>query len=293
VLAIVVHGGISGRRRKRMQRSGVAEAAQEGYEILRRGGQALDAVEKAVVVMEDNPIFNAGTGSALTLDGEAEMDASVMTGDLRCGAVGSIKWVKNPVTVARKVMEETDHVLLAGEGASRFAWMKGFDYYNPVTPERREMFVKEIREEKMNDPYFPGRGSRTSRYGFGTVGAVGLDEKGGLAVATSTGGIMMNLPGRLGDTPLIGAGTYANRLAGASAMGHGECITRLVLAKAVVDRVEGSTVQGAVDRAISDATELGCRCGVIALDRAGNVGIGFNTEGMAYASMGDGQLKVF
>lgn len=276
-----------------MQRSGVTEAARGGYEVLRRGASALDAVEVAVVTMEDNPIFNAGTGSALTVDGEAEMDASVMTEDLRCGAVGGIKWVKNPVRVARKIMEETDHILLAGEGATRFAWMKGFDYYNPITEERKRMFIEQIRALRGSRPYSPGMEAYGREYGFGTVGAVALDRNRHLAVATSTGGIMLNLPGRLGDTPMIGAGTYANGLGGASAMGHGECIMKLVLAKAVVDRIGVSSVQESVDESMSNATENECRCGVIALDRDGNIGIGFNTEGMAHASLRDGRLRVF
>lgn len=293
MIAIVVHGGVSSHRKEEIQRSGVREAVEKGYELLDRGGSALDAVELAVVQMEDNPAFNAGTGSALTIEGEAEMDASVMTDDLQCGAVGAIKWVKNPVKVARKVMEETDHIVLAGEGATRFAWMMGFEYYNPVTSDRRKLLLDEIRKVSADHPRLPKMKDYRQRYGYGTVGAVALDEKKQIAVATSTGGMMMNLPGRLGDTPVIGAGTYANSLGGASAMGHGECIMRAVLAKAVVDRMGYHPLQKAVDETISTATDTGCKCGVIALDKAGHIGIGFNTEGMAYASIRDEELQVF
>lgn len=293
MIAIAVHGGVSGQKRQEIQRRGVKEAAGEGYRLLDRGDSALDAVECAVVKMEDNPVFNAGTGSALTIEGEAEMDASVMTDDLRCGAVGAIKWVKNPVKVARMVMEKTDHIMLAGEGATRFAWMMGFDYYNPVTPDKRRMLLQKIEELSEDDPRLPRMKDYRSRYGYGTVGAVALDRNGRIAVATSTGGLMMNLPGRLGDTPVIGAGTYANAVGGVSAMGHGECIMRVVLAKAIVDRMKTCPVQRAVDETVSIAGDIGGECGAIALDKAGNVGIGFNTEGMAYASIRDGQLEVF
>lgn len=293
MIAIVVHGGASSRKKKEAHRNGVIEAVKKGYEVLERGGSALDAVELAVVVLEDNPLFNAGTGSALTIEGEAEMDASVMTDDLRCGAVASIKWVKNPIKVARKVMESTDHAILAGEGATRFAWMMGFDYYNPVTPERRKMLSQQLKRLSSDHPYLPRMKGFLKRFGSGTVGAVALDDKRRIAVATSTGGIMLNLPGRVGDTPVIGAGTYADSTGGASATGHGECIIKLCLAKAVVDKLKTVSVQKAVDEVVSDAKKIGCRCGVIALDKTGNIGIGFNTESMAYASIRDGELNVF
>jgi beta-aspartyl-peptidase (threonine type) len=293
VIAIVVHGGVSSQKRQEIQRKGVKEAAREGYSRLDRGDSALDAVESAVVNMEDNPVFNAGTGSSLTIEGEAEMDASVMTDDLHCGAVGAIKWVKNPVKVARMVMEKTDHIILAGEGATRFAWMMGFDYYNPVTPDKRRVLLQKVGELSEDHPRLPRMKDYKWRYGYGTVGAVALDRYGRIAVATSTGGLLMNLPGRLGDTPVIGAGTYANTLGGVSAMGHGECIMRVVLAKAIVDRMGIHPVQKAVDEAISMAGDIGGECGAIALDKTGNVGVGFNTEGMAYASVRDGQLEVF
>ncbi|KPJ50125.1 hypothetical protein AMJ40_03685 [candidate division TA06 bacterium DG_26] len=293
MIAIVAHGGISVRGRRERQRIGVKEGVEKGYDVLVRGGSALDAVELAVVVMEDNPVFNAGTGSALTIEGEAEMDASIMADDLRCGAVAAIRWVKNPIKVARKVMEETDHIILAGEGATRFAWMMGFAYHNPVTQDRWKMMLQELSKLGPDHRYLPKTKRLVEAYRFGTVGAVALDRRNRIAVATSTGGMTANLPGRVGDTPVIGAGTYADDMGGASATGHGEAIIRLCLAKAVVERLKGLPVQEAVDDAISVASKRGYRCGVVAVDKEGRIGIGASVTQVAYAWMRDGHCEVF
>lgn len=293
MIAIVVHGGVASHKKKEIQRNGVREAVRAGYEVLSRGGSAVDASEKAVVIMEDNPVFNAGTGSALGTDGQAEMDASIMSDDLNCGAVAAIKWVRNPVRVARCVMDKTDHVLLAGDGATRFAWMMGFDYANVVTEERKRMLEKELGNLATDHPYFPRMKGLLRSQPLGTVGAVAMDEKKRIAAATSTGGMTMNLPGRVGDSAIIGVGTYVDSRGGASTMGHGECIMKMGLARTVIDRLEDLSAQEAADEVISEATNRGCHCGVIVIDRSVDVGIAFNTKGMAYASMRDDRLDLF
>jgi beta-aspartyl-peptidase (threonine type) len=293
VIAIVVHGGVTSHKKEEILRSGVDEAAKAGYEVLSRSGSAVDAVERAVVVMEDNPVFNAGTGSSLGSDGQAEMDASIMSDDGRCGGVAAIKWVKNPVRIARRVMEETDHVLLAGEGATRFAWVMGFEFANVVTPERKKLLDAEREKLGSDHPYFPRMKDLLQSHPLGTVGAVAIDEKKRMAAATSTGGMTMNLPGRVGDSAIIGAGTYVDQRGGASAMGHGECIVKMGLARAVVDRLETLSARQAADELISEATNRGCHCGVVVIDRSVDLGIAFNTRGMAYASIRDDRMQLF
>ncbi len=293
MIAIVVHGGVASDKKREVQRNGVQEAARAGYEVLTHGGSAVDAAQKAVVAMEDNPVFNAGTGSALGADGQAEMDASIMSDDLSCGAVAAIMWVRNPIKVARCVMEKTDHVLLAGGGATRFAWMMGYEFANVVTDERKRMLERERQGLTCDHPYFPRMKGLLEGHSLGTVGAVAIDEEKRVAAATSTGGMTMNLPGRVGDSAIIGAGTYVDWRGGASAMGHGECIMKMCLARAVVEKLEQLPAQEAADEAISEATSRGCQCGVIVVDRSENVGIAFNTKGMAYASIRDERLDLF
>ncbi len=216
---IAVHGGCGRWARDDAARAlrGVRAAAQSARRLLEEGAGALDAVCAAVVRLEDDPLFNAGTGSALNSEGQAEMDASVMVGsDLRCGGVAALKRVRNPVLVARRVMEITPHVLLAGEGALAFARRCGFEDHDPGVGRR-------------------AKGQRAAR--GGTVGAIALDSNGVLAAATSTGGTAMKMPGRIGDSPIPGAGNYATPIAAASATGTGELMMRFLAAKGVCDRV--------------------------------------------------------
>lgn len=302
--AILIHGG-AGRvaeRDKNPQtgRQAVLDAAvAAGAERMRQGGTALDAVEAAVRVLEDEPQFNAGTGSVLTTDGEAEMDASVMTGEGACGAVANLRRVRYPVSLARAVAEKTDHVLLVGQGAVRFARACGVPDYDPVTPERRARWEQIRARLAARDPrvfeeaelrfwsrltdlaseYLPvaDRGKR------GTVGAVACDAKGGVAAATSTGGIWFKLPGRVGDTPLFGAGTWASPHGAASATGHGEGIIRLGLTRSVVEGMATRTAGQAVAVAMDAARERGVECGVIAVDRDGRLAEGRTAEAMGTA----------
>jgi len=292
---IIVHGGAGRKLDMRAHRRGVRRAALAGQELLLSGGSALDAVVMAVAVMEDDATFNCGTGSALTLSGTAEMDAAVMTGDLRCGAVGALEGVKNPILVARGIMESTDHVLLVGRGARRFARRMGFRPYDPIVPRRRKQWSEMMDRltAGRNPPYLPNLTTTAGAGGLGTVGAVARDERGRLAAATSTGAMMLRLPGRVGDTPIIGAGTYADAHGAVSATGHGEAIIRIVWAARTAHLMRRMSAPGAVRRAVQLATESGCRGGLIAIDRRGRVGYGFNTRSMSWAHAGRGAVEVF
>lgn len=275
--AIVVHGG-AGRWRVSDPLPvlvGVRKAAAAGLAILNHGGQALDAVIQAVVALEDDPLFNAGTGSVLNEDGEVEMDAGVMVGHaLRTGNVAGLGHVKNPVRVARKVMDTTDHVLLAGAGALKFARDCGFAVHNPVTPERRAAWQQARAALREGNPR---RGDAPPD----TVGAVALDRQGRLAVAASTGGLFLKRAGRIGDTPVPGAGHYATPRAVATATGPGEIMLRHLTAKGVCDHIgQGRPVQQAIDGVLA---EMGDQVGLIALDSHGNIGIGHGTPAMPHA----------
>ena len=293
---VLVHGGC-GRKPKTVppgRDEALAAAARAGL----AGRTALDMVELAARSLEDCPLFNAGTGSVLTLEGRCEMDAAVMTGDLRAGAVGGISKVKNPVSVARRVMEDTDHHLLVGEGATRFARLAGFPSWDPRTPGRRRRW-KELVEALRKGHGTPEgrywkrmgawvervlpRGERGRR---STVGAVAMDARGRLAVATSTGGIWLKLPGRVGDTPILGGGTYACAHGAVSATGHGEGILRIGLAKIACDLMATLPCQKALDRAIAIARKDGVEAGLIGIDSKGRIGKAFSAEWMPTAQAG-------
>jgi L-asparaginase / beta-aspartyl-peptidase len=279
--AIAVHGGC-GRwdgRDTRAAVRGVRAAVEAARRVLAGGGSALDAVCAAVVVLEDDPLFNAGTGSTLNRDGDAEMDASVMTGaDLGGGGVAAIRRVRNPVLVARRVMEATPHVLLAGRGATAFARRQGFRAYDPVTPESRRRF----------------RSAMAADGGAGTVGAVAIDAAGRLAAATSTGGITLKLPGRVGDSPVPGAGNYATRFAAASATGLGELILRHAVTKSLCDRVAAGRDAAHAARETLQRLPLegGESVGVIALDRGPRVGVAIRGGAMPHAWFVAGARRV-
>jgi beta-aspartyl-peptidase (threonine type) len=265
---------------------GVRRACEIGWAVLCGGGAALDAVEAAVQALEDDPTFNAGAGSTLTAAGDVEMDASIMDGEtLRCGGVAAVKDVRNPIALARAVMERTEHVLLAGPGASAFAREIGIPAYDNallVTPRQR------ARWEAAR------RGASASK--TGTVGAVARDARGRLAAATSTGGMSMKRPGRVGDTPIIGAGTYADdALAAVSCTGHGERIVQLTLARHAADLVgRGRSPMEAAREAVA---LLGSRVqgegGLIVVGPTGEPGFANNTQVMSRAWVGaDGAIVV-
>ena len=279
--AIAVHGG-AGRWKPRQDAealAGVAAALQAGAAELERGGTALAAAVAAVVILEDHPAFNAGTGSALNARGEAEMDAAVMLGSAaRFGGVCAIRRVKNPVLVAKAVMNETPHALLAGDGARAFARACGFGDHDPVTEAR----VAELNAAR-------ARGVRASPMAgpTDTVGAVALDTAGQLAAATSTGGVAMKLPGRVGDSPLPGAGTYATTLCAASATGLGEAILCRLSTRSLCDLVAAGRTP---DQAISAVLEElhGADAGFIAVDANGRIGVAHNTRAMPHAFLAAG-----
>jgi beta-aspartyl-peptidase (threonine type) len=274
--AILVHGG-AGEWQPRDEGAavaGVTTAVHSAVHVLAADGSALDAVVAAVVALEDDPLFNAGTGAALNRDGDVEMDASLMCGhDLRCGAVAGLRRVRNPVLVARRVMERTRHVMLAGEGALQFARTEGFADYDPLTQRARDAWLR-----KRTPP-------------AGTVGAVALDRHGHLAAATSTGGMTLKLPGRVGDSPIPGAGNYAHTGAACSATGHGELMMRVVAAKDLCDRVAGGEHPQAATEALlrEMAAGVGAEAGFILLSRAGDLGVAHGTASMPHAWWREGE----
>lgn len=275
--SIIVHGGAGEIDPASVPErlAGCRRAAESGYAVLKRGGSALDAVQAAVVVLEDDPLFNAGTGSTLNSEGRVETDAAIMDGaTLRAGAVAAVSGVRNPVKLARAVMEHTSHVLLAGEGALQVARAHGIELCDP------EALVVEAQRAHWKRKY-------------GTVGAVALDRAGRLAAATSTGGMFDKLPGRIGDTPLIGCGTYADDRAAVSCTGFGEDIIRVTLARnAAYLMQEAADARAAADLALRFFTDrTGSEAGLIVMDRQGSPGFARNTTHMPVCGMNsEGEL---
>jgi beta-aspartyl-peptidase (threonine type) len=283
-IALAIHGGAGTIRRSELPpedeaaiRAALREALQRGYDVLRRGGPSLDAVQAAITVLEDSPWFNAGKGAVLTSAGTVELDASIMDGaTLKAGAVAGVGHVKNPLSLARLVMEKSPHVMLAGEGAEAFARSQG------VAMVPQEYFIIDRRREQLKKAKAMGSLAPTEKHG--TVGAVALDARGHLAAGTSTGGTTNKMPGRIGDSPIIGAGTYADdRSCAVSATGHGEFFIRNVVAYDICARMlyRGEALaQAADDVVMKKLVAQDARGGVIAVDRSGNVVMPFNTEGM-------------
>ena len=270
---IAIHGGAGVMRRDKPgqpHRAVLKQALEAAY----RQKTAMDAVTAAVTILEDSPLFNAGRGSCFNADGEIEMDASVMEGArLRAGAVAAVRRIRNPVLAARLVMEKTRHVLLAGAGAEKLARQHGL----PLEPP--EYFHTALRRSALQ---------RKLKNHHGTVGAVALDEDGNLAAATSTGGYTGKLPGRIGDSPLIGAGNYAdNRACAVSGTGLGEAFIRAAVAYDVAARLRyrGESLASAARAALRNVARLGGDGGLIAVDRRGNVAMPFNSEGMYRGSI--------
>jgi beta-aspartyl-peptidase (threonine type) len=277
-VALIAHGGAGNWRPGSEQDAldGMKAAVEAGRAILRAGGSALDAVCAAVVSLEDNPNFNAGTGAVLNFDGFCELDASVMESrEARTGAVAALQRVKNPVLVARKVMEDTDHVMLAGDGALRFARTMGFADHDPVTPARRADW--EDKKKRLDEVL--GKHSLKMRrflqqhpeYAGGTVGAAAVDTNGILAAATSTGGVTMKRVGRVGDSPIPGAGNYASPDVAASATGTGEYVMRSLATRAIAERVaRGASLASAMAEVLDGlGRDFDADVGLIAVDRNG------------------------
>ena len=303
-LALAIHGGAGTISRALLTveqetayRDGLHQALRSGWEVLTGGGEALDAVEAAVCALEDNPLFNAGRGSVFTHNEKHEMDAALMSGkDLRAGAVAAVGGIKNPIKLARFVMEETPHVLLCGSGAEEFARESGFELAPPeyfFSESRYEQLLQARREQEVRLDHSPVKK-------FGTVGAVARDAEGHLAAATSTGGMTNKRFGRVGDTALIGTGTYADDSTCAiSCTGHGEFFIRTVAAHDVscLMKYKGLTLFDACEQLVNQTLhEMGGEGGLIAVDGAGNIALPFNSEGMYRAwitSQQEAQVAIY
>jgi beta-aspartyl-peptidase (threonine type) len=272
---------------------GVRHALAAGWRVLEAGGAALDAVEEAVVIMEDDETFDAGRGSFLNRDGKVQLDALIMDGaTLRAGGVGCVERVRNPVRAARKILSESPHVYFVGEGAERFAAEHGVelcrneDLVIPREVERLREYQSQEADAGKSDSLRDGKDLFAPAISHDTVGAVALDRAGNIAAATSTGGTLNKAPGRLGDSSLIGCGCYADNLSAAvSTTGWGEPIMKLVLAKWTADRVlSGNLPEWAAEEAMNLLQQrLNGHGGIIVLDALGQVGIAHNTPRMAWA----------
>lgn len=256
--AVIVHGGAGPIRDDSLAQrlDGCRAAALAAWGILQQNGSALDAAETAVAVLEDNPLFNAGTGSTLNSLGKVEMDAAIMDGEnLRAGAVAAVEGIRNPIRLARRVMEDGRHVILGGHGALLFARAIGFPECPP------ESLIVEGERKRWRDKH-------------GTVGCVAIDDAGKLAVATSTGGIFNKLPGRIGDSPLPGCGTYADDRGAVSCTGHGEAIIRITMAARALQFIaQGSDPQSAAVRSLELLqAKTGAQAGLIIMDGQGRIG---------------------
>ncbi len=279
---LVIHGGAGTILKKNMTpkkekayREKLNEALQAGEQILKTGGSSLDAVTVAIMVMENSPLFNAGKGAVFTAEGKNEMDASIMDGKtLKAGAVASVRHIKNPILGARAVMEHTPHVLIIGEGAEEVVAKYGVELVDTsyfFTQSRWDYYQKVKKEKEEAEKH-------------GTVGAVALDKHGNLAAATSTGGMTWKMKGRVGDSPVIGAGTYAdNNTCAVSATGHGEYFMRYVVTYDITAlmKYKGYTLQQAANEVIMHKLkDAGGDGGIIAVDKDGNISMTFNTPGM-------------
>ena len=290
-IAIVIHGGAGWSRNQTEEKlksieDGLKRALDEGFAILESGGTSLDAVEAAVVILEDDVTFNAGKGSVYTAEEKQEMDASIMTGELQnAGAVASVSTIKNPIKLARYVMEKTEHVLIIGQGAEKVAIKGGIEVVDPSYFYSKEKLDR-VRRQKTKDE-------------LSTVGAVAIDKDGNISAATSTGGRSNKLPGRVGDSPIIGAGTWAqNNLCGVSGTGHGEYFMRFNVAREICARIDylGLTADQASNQVINELSEMGIEGGVIVKDKEGSASMIFNTDGMARAyknSNGDEIVTIY
>jgi beta-aspartyl-peptidase (threonine type) len=290
---LAVHGGAGVIRKDELTaeqeseyRRSLAAALEVGQKILSAGGPALDAVEASVSVLEDDPLFNAGRGSVFTHEGKIEMDAAIMDGkNLKAGAVAAVRNVKNPIRLARAVMERSPHVFLIGDGAARFAEDIGIELCDNTyfyTDRRWNELEKAIEAGKVTLDHSSLDPRIGQKKPMGTVGAVALDMAGRLAAATSTGGMTNKQYGRVGDTPIIGAGTYADDVCAVSCTGHGEFFIRAVAAYDLAARIRfaGKPITDAAAEAINRVGSFGGEGGLIAIDNAGNIAMPFNSEGM-------------
>lgn len=308
-VTLVIHGGAGTIKRENMTperekayHEALTLALNTGYDVLEKGGTSLDAVIASIKILEDNPLFNAGKGAVFTNEGKNELDASIMDGsNLMAGAVAGVTTIKNPITAAHAVMTKSEHVMMVGKGAEKFAEEQRLEIVDPsyfFDSVRYKQLLrvqgKELgKEASLYDPYIKDKK-------FGTVGAVALDQFGNIAAGTSTGGMTNKKYGRVGDAPIIGAGTYANNATcGVSATGHGEYFIRLAVARDIASLMEykNLSLQEAADQVIHTKLQnLGGDGGIVALDRQGNISMTFNSEGMyrGYISKkGEGKTFIY
>lgn len=300
--AIAIHGGAGTLPRAEMTpdqeaayRAGLAAALDAGYAVLEDGGTSLDAVTVAVRILEDDPLFNAGRGAVLTHEGTVELDASIMDGrTLAAGAIAGVAHIRNPIELARAVMEHSPHVMLIGTGAEEFAHTRNIAFV------ANDYFKTETRKAQLRRVLVGDTRPANELSALGTVGAVARDQAGNLAAATSTGGMTGKRYGRVGDSPIIGAGTYAdNGSCAISATGHGEYFIRTAVAHDICARVAygGATLQEAADAVVMQRlAKLGGEGGIIAVDASGQVVMSFNSEGMfrgARSSGGKREIAIY
>jgi len=309
---LVMHGGAGTILKKNMTaeqevayRAAMTKALQTGYDALKSGKSSLDAVEVAIHVLEDSPLFNAGKGAVFTHEGKNEMDAAIMDGKtLKAGAIAGVTVIRNPISAARAVMDKSEHVMMAGKGAEDFAKQAGLTIVDPsyfYTEDRWNGLQQALKQDSMktvldHDKKASKLGTINRDFKFGTVGAVALDNAGNLAAGTSTGGMTNKRYGRIGDAPIIGAGTYANNAtAGVSGTGWGEYYIRTVLAYdlSAMMAYQKLSVEQASKQVIAKMGKLGGDGGLIALDKNGHVAMEFNTAGMYRGTVtADGKISV-
>lgn len=309
---MVIHGGAGTITKENMTpdkekayREKLTEALKTGYSEIQKGKPSIDAVVSAIVVMEDSPLFNAGKGAVFTADGKNEMDASIMFGkDKSAGAVAGVHTIKNPIKAAIAVMQKSEHVMLAGTGAELFAKEQGLEIVDPKyfwTKDRWDG-LQRAKQKELEKNKKTSQNSLPDSYSidqkFGTVGAVALDKNGNLTAGTSTGGMTNKKFGRIGDSPIIGAGTYANSQVGISGTGWGEYFIRSTAARTVATKMEyqNKDVKTAAQEAIDEIEKMGGDGGLIALDKDGNMAMSFNTAGMyrgAVTENGEIEIEIY
>ena len=312
--AIVVHGGAGVIERSTMKpeteaayRASMTQATEAGAKVLDSGGSALDAIEAAIHILEDDPLFNAGRGAVFTAEGKNELDSAIMDGaTLKAGAVAGVTRTRHPISLARAVMDKSPHVMLIGAGADAFAAQAGLEQVDPsyfFTERRWQGLIKQLRKENRPIPARPAGAppepaepmsaiEPPDAHKYGTVGVVALDKQGNIAAGTSTGGVQAKLWGRVGDSPIIGAGTYAsNQSCAVSGTGTGEYFIRLTVAREVCDlvRFKGMKLQDAADQVIhKELQDLKGDGGIIAIAPDGQMAWSFNTPGMYRAKLAEG-----
>jgi len=295
-MQLIIHGGawndhggslraVAGSR----YQEGIQHALDRGIALLEKGN-ALEAVIASIEVLEDDPLFNCGTGSSLNLDGKAQMDAAVMTSEGSFGAVAALQNIQHPIAVAREILTRTDHLLLAGDAATKFARSCGFPSYDPTTDSQWSLW-REIVDHGQANLLPRLKSFRDLRRCSDTVGAVARDRSGQLAVACSTGGLAGKLPGRVGDTPILGAGLFVSRWGGAAATGHGEQIMRRLLAFRAVQAMRREPVWKAVATLLPENPRT-LAGGLIGIDWRGQIGYGANTERMPVGIYDRGRIQI-